>query len=45
MKKNDKNDPYFYSVLFDYNTNEKKYFIYYENRPLENNKSEYFYFD
>lgn len=23
MKKNDKNDPYFYSVLFDYNTNEK----------------------
>ena len=42
---NDKNDPFNYDILFDYNTNEKKYFIYYENRPIENNKSEYITFE
>ena len=42
---NDKNDPYSYSIVFDYNTNEKKYFIYYENRPIMKNKSEYVFFD
>ena len=41
----DEKDPYSYSILFDYNTNEKKYFIYYENRPIENNKSEYISFN
>ena len=37
---NNKEDPYRYAILFDYNTNEKKYYKYYENRPIENNKSE-----
>lgn len=42
---NDKNDPFSYDILFNYNTNEKRYFKYYKNRPLENNKSEYIYFE
>lgn len=42
---NDKDDPYRYAILFDYNNNEKKYYKYYEKRPIENNKSAYIEFD
>ena len=42
---NDKEDPFSYGILFDYNTNKKKYYKYYENRSIENNKSEYISFE
>ena len=42
---NDKDDPYRYGILFDYNNNEKKYYKYYEKRPIENNKSAYIEFN
>lgn len=42
---NDKEDPFSYGILFDYNKNEKKYYKYYENRSVENNKSEYILFE
>ena len=38
-------DPYKFSILFDYNTNEKKYYIYYENRPLDSNKTDFIDFE